>query len=108
MLKENYGIESTLHIGLLRDNTCEYLNNKESQYTEGIISFECEKLIGKVNDIKETTINMPFFWEAYNSAHKHFGKYSFQSIPSSSKYEEDVLSFLGDLGYQKKYFVFCP
>lgn len=106
LLKDNYRIDSVLHLRLLQDNSSGYSSEKELQYIKGLFAFECEKLIGKV--IKEKSKQVLPFWKAYNSARKHFGKYSFQFVPSSSIYEEDVLSFLGDLGYQKKYFVFCP
>jgi hypothetical protein len=49
-----------------------------------------------------------FFWKAYSSAKKSFGAYSFEKIPAASIYEEDILSFLEDLGYRRQDFGFFP
>jgi len=111
-LKQEYGIEDNLHIQLLHQNFCvganENARDKESHYGMGVVAFEYEKLIGKV----ETAINISqqseSFWEAYHFAQKHFGGYAFRSIPAPPSYQEDILSFLEDLGYGRQSFAFFP
>jgi hypothetical protein len=109
-LKEKYGIESRLHLHLLHHNFSiiakDSPKDKEWLYAKGIIAFEYEKLIGKVDRLINLDCQTEFFWKSYHSAQKHFGKYGFQSIPVPSSYEEDILSFLEALGYQKEDFVF--
>jgi len=109
-LKEEYGIEDSLHIYLLHQNFCVAVNDntrdKESQYGKGIVAFEYEKFIGNVNRVINNYPQTEFFWKAYHVAQKHFGQYSFQSIPTRSSYEEDILSFLEGLDYQREDFLF--
>jgi hypothetical protein len=82
--------------------------DKESLYARGLIAFEYEKLMGKVNGIINPFRQSEFFWKAYRSAQKHFGRYGFRSIPTPPSYEENILSFLETLGYQRENFVFFP
>jgi hypothetical protein len=111
-LKEEYGIEDSLHIYLLNQNFCvaanENARDKESQYGKGVVAFEYEKFIGNVNRVINNYPQTEFFWKAYHSAQKHFDKYSFRSIPAPSSYKEDILSFLEALGYQREDFKFFP
>jgi hypothetical protein len=111
-LKKEYGIESSLHLRLLHHNFGIVANDnsgdKESLYAKGLIAFEYEKLIGKVDRVINIFCQTESFWEEYHSAHKHFGKYGFRSIPTSSSYEENILSFLEALGYQREDFMFFP
>ena len=111
-LEEKYGIDSRLHLYLLNHNFSIFLKDrpqdKESQYATGIIAFEYEKLIGNVDRLIDLDHQTECFRKSYQSAQKHFGKYGFQTIPAPSSYQEDVLSFLEDLGYQKQDFLFFP
>jgi hypothetical protein len=111
-LKGEYGIEDSLHIYLLNQNFCVAANDnardKESQYGMGLVAFEYEKFIGRVDQVINIHRQTKFFWKAYHSAQKHFDKYSFRSIPAPSSYQEDILFLLEDLGYQKEDFVFFP
>jgi hypothetical protein len=111
-LKEEYGIEDRLHAYLLHQNFCVISNDhprdKESQYANGLLAFEYEKFIGRVDRVINIRHQTEFFWKGYHSAQKYFDKYSFHSIPDSSSYKEDILSFLEGLGYQKEHFVFFP
>jgi hypothetical protein len=111
-LKQEYEIEGNLHVSLLHQNFCiaanDHVRDQESQYANGIVAFEYEKLIGKV----ETTLNISqqgeSFRTAYHFAQKHFGGYGFRSIPAASAYQEDILSFLEGLGYPRADFLFFP
>ena len=111
-LKEEYGIEDTLHIHLLHQNFCLAANDnardKESQYGKGLVAFEYEKSIGRVDRVIDLSRQTEPFWKAYRSAQKHFDKYSFHSIPDPSSYKEDILSFLEGLGYPREDFIFFP
>ena len=111
-LKEEYDIESNLHCRLLQDNFRVVAKgnsmDKESLYAKGVVAFEYEKLIGKVDRVINLNRQTEFFWKAYSSAQKHFGNYDFQAIPTPSTYEENVFSFLEDLGYQRRDFIFLP
>lgn len=111
-LKEEYGIEDSLHIYLLNQNFCVAANDnardKESQYGMGLVAFEYEKFIGRVDRVINIHRQTEFFWKGYHSAQKHFDKYSFRSLPAPLSYQEDILSLLEDLGYQKEDFVFFP
>jgi hypothetical protein len=111
-LKEEYGIEDSLHIYLLHQNFCIAANDnakdKESQYAKGLIAFEYEKLIGNVDRVIHISRQTESFWQAYHSAQKYFGRYGFQSMPTSSSYEKNILSFSEALGYQREDFVFFP
>ncbi len=111
-LKEEYGIEDSLHIYLLNQNFCVAANDnvrdKESQYGMGLVAFEYEKFIGRVDRVINIHRQTEFFWKGYHLAQKHFGRYSFRSLPAPSSYQEDILSWLEDLGYQKEDFVFFP
>jgi hypothetical protein len=46
------------------------------------------------------------FCKAYHAAQKHFGGYSWESIPSPAAYKDDIPSLLEDLGYHREDFVF--
>lgn len=111
-LKKEYGIESSLHLRLLHHNFGIIANDdstdKESLYAKGLIAFEYEKLIGKVDRVMNIFHQTESFWQAYHSAQKHFGRYGYRSIPTSSSYEENILSFLEALGYQREDFRFFP
>jgi hypothetical protein len=111
-LKEDYGIEGTLHIFLLNQNFCVASNgnarDKESQYGMGLVAFEYERLIGKIDRAINVDYQSEFFWEAYHLAQKHFGGYGFRSIPAPASYQEDILSFLEDLRYERDGFIFFP
>jgi hypothetical protein len=111
-LKQEYGIEDRLHTYLLHQNFCvisnDHAGDKESQYANGLLAFEYEKVIGKVERVINIFRQTESFWQAYHSAQKHFGAYSFQSIPTPKGYKDDILSFLEDLGYPREDFVFFP
>jgi len=111
-LSEEYGIESNLQFNLLRHNfhiACRsYYPDRESQYATGLIAFEHEKRMGRVDRPLNLYPQSDFFWKAYETAQKHFGSYSFKEIPAPSTYEEDIFSFLEDLGYQRRHFTFVP
>jgi len=109
-LEEKYGIDSSLHLHLLNHNfsilSKDSPQDKESLYATGIIAFEYEKLIGNVDRFIDLDHQTECFRKSYRSAQKHFGKYGFQTMPTPSVYKKDILSFLEDLGYEKKDFVF--
>ena len=111
-LREEYGIESDLHLHLLQHNFRIIANDKsrdkESLYARGLIAFEYEELMGKVDRGINPFCQTEFFWKAYHSAQKYFGRHGFRSIPTPSSYEENILSFLGTLGYQRENFLFFP
>jgi hypothetical protein len=111
-LKEEYGIEDNLHSHLLHQNFCVAANgharDKESLYGMGLVAFEYEKFVGRVDRVININCQTEFFWEAYHSAQKHFDKYRFRSIPVPSSYQEDIVSFLEDLGYERHGFIFFP
>ena len=111
-LREKYGIGSSLHLWLLHRNFSilaeDSPRDKESLYAKGMIAFEYERLIGNVDRLISLDHQTEFFKKSYQSAQRHFGKYGFQSIPTPSSYQEDILSFLEDLGYQKHEFTFFP
>jgi hypothetical protein len=114
-LRKEYGIESHLHFHLLHHNLRVILgdgsSDKESLYAKGLIAFEYEKLIGKLDRIfnpYDQTDQTNYFWKAYHMAQEHFGTYSFQSIPTPSNHRENILSFLEDLGYEQENFTFFP
>ena len=109
-LKKEYGIEDRLHTYLLHQNFCIAVNDnardQESQYGKGLVAFEYEKLIGKVEREVNISHQTESFWKGYHLAQKHFGRYGFRSIPDPSSYQDDILSFLEDLGYEKHAFIF--
>jgi hypothetical protein len=111
-LKQEYGIEDNLHIYLLHQNFCVAANDKsrdkESQYGMGLVAFEYERLIGKIDRGINVDHQSEFFWEAYHLAQKHFGKCNSRFIPAPRVYKEGILSFLEDLGYRRQDFVFFP
>jgi hypothetical protein len=111
-LKEEYQIESRVHLRLLNHNFSiiakDNPKDKESLFAKGIIAFEYEKLVGDVDRLIDLDRQTEYFWRSYQSAQKYFRKYDLQSIPSPFSYREDILSFLEDLGYQKQDFVFFP
>ena len=109
-LKEEYGLESKLHLRLLphtfRHVMEENSTDKESLYGKGVVAFECARLA--VKGAIGLNCQPEGFWKAYSSAQKHFGSYAFRAMPPPSTYEENVLSFLEDLGYPRRDFVFLP
>jgi hypothetical protein len=111
-LEEKYGISSHLHLYLLNHNFSLLFKDgpkdRESLYATGIIAFEYEKLIGNVDRLINFDHQTEFFRKSYQSTQKHFGDYGCQTIPAPSSYQEDVLSFLEDLGYQKQDFLLFP
>jgi hypothetical protein len=111
-LKEEYGIEDTLHIYLLNQNFSVAVNgnarDKETQYGMGVVAFEYERLIGKIDRAINVDHQSKFFWEAYHLAQKHFGGYGFRSMPAPSSYQEDILSLIEGLGYPREDFLFFP
>lgn len=111
-LKNEYGIESDLHRHLLQHNfrtiAKDNSRDKESLYARGLIAFEYERLIGKIDSVMDSFGQPELFWKAYHSSNKHFGNYRFPNIPTPSVHEENILSFLEELGYQKEDFMFFP
>jgi len=111
-LKQEYGIEDDLQTYLLHQNFCVAANDsardKESQFGMGLVAFEYERLIGKIDRAINLDQQSELFWEAYHLAQKHFGRYGFRSIPTPASYKEDILSFLEALGYQREDFIFFP
>ena len=80
----------------------------ESLYEKGLIVFECERLIGKVDRVINTSGQTESFWKAYQAAQKHFGGYSSESMQAPAAYEKDILSLLEEVGCQRENFVFFP
>ncbi len=111
-LRQEYGIEDDLHTYLLDQNfrvaATDNARDRESQYGMGLVAFEYERLIGKFDGAINVNDRSEFFWEAYHLARKHFGSYGIRFIPTTASYQEDILSFLGDLGYQSEDFIFFP
>ncbi len=111
-LEEEHGIESSLHLQLLHRHFCrlarEDEREKEPLFAKGLIAFEYEKLIGGIDSVTGLNCQAEFFWHAYHLAQRHFGSYGLRSVPTPSSYEEDILSFLEDLGYLRMDFVFFP
>lgn len=111
-LKKEYGIQSNLHLRLLHHNfgviAKDYSRDKESLYAKGLIAFEYERLIGNMERVINIFCQTEFFWKAYHSAKKYFGRYDSRSIPAPLSYEENILSFLGVLGYLREDFIFFP
>jgi len=111
-LRNEYGIESHLHYRLLQHNMRSIANDnskdKESLYAKGVIAFEYERLIGQFDRIIRPSSQTEPFWKAYHAAQECFGRYSYQSIPTSSTYEANILSFLESLGYARENFIFYP
>jgi hypothetical protein len=67
--------------------------DKESVYAKGVIAFEYKRLIGQFERIIRPSSQTEPFWTAYHAAQECFGRYSYQSIPTSSTYEANILSF---------------
>jgi hypothetical protein len=111
-LAEEYGIASGFHLALLQHNhrivSGMRFPDRESQYARGLVAFEYDKRMGKIDGAISLSCQSEPFEKAYASAHKHFGSFDFHAIPSPSTYEEGVRSFLEDLGYQRQDFVFLP
>ena len=111
-LKGQYGIESDLQLALFLHNfrvvSKRHYPDKESQYAKGLVAFEYEKRMGRIEQALNLNRQSDFFWKAYLSAQKSFGAYDIRRIPSAAAYEEDVLTFLEDLGYQRRDFIFLP
>ena len=111
-LKKEHGIESDVHLRLLHQNFCvlasEVTGDVESLFAKGIIAFEYERLIGHVDRAIISIPQPESFWRAYHAANERFRAYRFPNLPDPSTHEENVLSFLGDLGYLGKEFVVWP
>ena len=111
-LRNEYGIESHLHYRVLQHDTRSIANDnnkdKESVYAKGVIAFEYERLIGQFERIIQPSSQTESFWTAYHAAQECFGRYSYQSIPTSFTYEANILSFLEILGYARENFIFFP
>ena len=111
-LREEYGIGSGLHLHLLQYNSRIISNanwrDKESLYAKGLIAFEYERLIGNTNRGIDVSCQTEPILKAYQMAQEQFGKYSFRSISTPSAYQENIFSFLEDLGYRRENFVFFP
>jgi len=111
-LHEEYGIPSDFFLALFRHNfrvaSESHYADRESQYAKGLLAFEYAKRIGTVGNGIHPYPPSESVWKAYWSAEKHFGGYGFHAIPTPATYEENVLSFLEDLGYQRRDFVFLP
>ena len=109
-LKEIYGIESRLQFHLLKSSCTPSidLNDQESHYTGGLIAYEYKRLVGTGNQWADLYCQSKNFWKAFKAAGRYFHEYSYPSIPSSSRYEENILSFLKDLGYLGDEFIFFP
>ena len=109
-LKQEYGIESSLHLRLLNHNfkkiVGDHFTDRQSLYARALIAFEYERLIGQLDRVMDPFHQTVSFWKAYDSALKLFGKYSFQTIPAPLTYKENVLALLECLGYQKQDFIF--
>jgi hypothetical protein len=109
-LKEVYGIESGLHLHLLKSSCIPSiaLNDLESQYTGGLIAYEYERLIGEGNPWINLYGQSANSRKAFEAAHKYFREYGYPAIPSPSLHERNILSFLEDLGYPGGEFLFFP
>jgi hypothetical protein len=109
-LKEVYGIESELHFYLLKRSCIPFigLNDQEPQHIGGLIAYEYERLIGEGNPLINLYSQSGDFQKAFEAARKHFREHDYPSIPSSSHYKENILSFLEDLGYPGEEFIFFP
>jgi len=115
-LRERHAIGSDLHCRLLHRHflffcyrshmlTKEAREDMESLYREGIIAFEYGKILGRFEGVRNMLYQMDFFRKAVRAAETHFGKYCLEALPTPSSYEEDVLSLLRDLGYEREDFV---
>jgi len=111
-LREEHGISSDIHLHLLDRNFSvlakEVAMDVESLYAKGLIAFEYERLIGGMEKVAGVSQQPDLFWRAYHSAGKRFGSYHFPNIPVPPCHEENILSFLGDLGYEVGDFMFFP
>jgi len=111
-LKKEYGVESHLHRRLLHHNfrilLGEKNRDKESAYAKGVIAYEYERLIGSINGMMSPSCATEAFERAYLAAKRNFGTHSFQSVPTPSAYETNILSFLEELGYDAGGFLFFP
>jgi hypothetical protein len=118
-LRKRHGIGSDLHCRLLHRHFLffgyrsyflanEAREDTESFQREGIIAFKYGKILGRLDGILNLSNQRDSFRKAVRSAETHFGKYCFQSLPTPSSYEENVLSLLKDLGYETEDFVFFP
>jgi hypothetical protein len=111
-LKERYGIKSSRHLHFLQRDFGVVPNengeDREFHHARGLVAFEYEKLLGKVDKVINPRGQSEFFWKAYLLAQKYFGNYGSSSIPTPSLYTKDILSFLEGLGYRKEDFIFFP
>jgi hypothetical protein len=111
-LREEHEMGSDIHLRLLDRNFSvlakEVAMDVESLYAKALIAFEYESLIGRIENVAGVSQQPDLFWRAYHSARKHFGNYCLSDIPVPSRNEENILSFLGDLGYGVEDFRFFP
>jgi hypothetical protein len=109
-LKEIYGIESGLHLQLLKRSCVSSvdLNDLELQYTGGVIAYEYGRLIGERNPWINLYSQSRDFQKTFETAHKHFRGYCLLTIPSPPLHKSNILSFLEDLGYPGGEFIFFP
>ncbi len=111
-LREEYNIESQLHLRLLYNNFRIIADDREMDEEalrgKAMIALEHERLIGRPNMSLYPSHEVQPFWIAYEMAQEWFGKYSSQSIPTPSAYEENILSFLETQGYSRGGFIFYP
>jgi hypothetical protein len=109
-LKEIYGIESGLHLQLLKRSciSSDDLNDLELQHNGGLIAYEYERLIGERNPWINFYSQSGNFQRTFESAHKHFREYCLLTIPSPPLHKKNILSFLEDLGYPAGEFIFFP
>jgi hypothetical protein len=111
-LREEHGMGSDIHVRLLRHNFSilahEVAWDVESLYAKALIAFEYESLTGRIENVAGVSGQPDLFWMAYHSARKHFGSYCLPNTPVPSRHEENILSFLGNLGYDIKEFTFFP
>jgi len=118
-LREQHGIGSYMQCRLLHRHFLSFAyqsymlakearEDTESFYREGIIAFEYGKIFRRLDGVRNMPRQTDSFQKAVRAAETYFGKYGLQSLPTPPSYEEDVLSLLKDLGYERKDFVFFP
>lgn len=100
LIKEEYKIESSLHLNLLRSNISEFLADKNSpRHIKGIRAYEYERLVGKIDRAMDSTSSIE---KAFDSAQRYFYSYNSKNIPTPLSYVRDICSFLKDTGVIKK------
>ncbi len=111
-LRNVYHIESRLHLHLLHRNFLrlrrENHEDRESLYARGLVTFECQRCTGQGIRFMPPGRSGEITWRSYVAARIHFWRYTFQNIPSARTYEQEVVSFLEDLGYGRGSFLFLP